>query len=83
MTDQERRFHKVGQVCLTAKRFIVIGKIADEFEHLFVEPAKALRVGDPFDAAVQMGQMARADLHDSLHKQVEATGRKLFAGSPD
>jgi len=77
------RFHNAGQVCLAAKRFILVGKIADEFEHLFVEAAKSLRVGDPFDAAVQMGPMARADLRDSLHKQVEASigkGARLLCG---
>jgi acyl-CoA reductase-like NAD-dependent aldehyde dehydrogenase len=77
------RFHNAGQVCLAAKRFILVGKIADEFEHLFVEAAKAIRVGDPFDAAVQMGPMARADLRDSLHKQVEgsiAKGARLLCG---
>ena len=77
------RFHNAGQVCLAAKRFILVGKIADEFEHLFVEAAKSIRVGDPFDAAVQMGPMARADLRDSLHKQVEASigkGARLLCG---
>jgi len=77
------RFHNAGQVCLAAKRFILVGKIADEFEHLFVEAAKSIRVGDPFDAAVQMGPMARADLRDSLHKQVDASigkGARLLCG---
>ena len=77
------RFHNAGQVCLAAKRFILVGKIADEFEHLFVEAAKAIRVGDPFDASVQMGPMARADLRNSLHKQVEDTiakGARLLCG---
>src|SRR5262247_1731516 len=77
------RFHNAGQVCLAAKRFILVGKIADEFERLFVEAAQSIRVGDPFDAAVQMGPMARADLRDSLHKQVEASigkGARLLCG---
>src|SRR5215475_9869012 len=77
------RFHNAGQVCLAAKRFILVGNIADEFEHLFVETAKSIRVGDPFDAAMQMGPMARADLRDSLHKQVEgsiAKGARLLCG---
>src|SRR5262245_56150187 len=64
------RFHNAGQVCLAAKRFILLEKIADEFERLFVEAAKAIRVGNPLDAAMQMGPMARADLRDSLHRQV-------------
>jgi acyl-CoA reductase-like NAD-dependent aldehyde dehydrogenase len=77
------RFHNAGQVCLAAKRFILVDKIADEFERRFVEAAKALRVGDPFDASTQMGPLARADLRDSLHKQVEATvakGARLLCG---
>lgn len=64
------RFSNAGQICLAAKRFILVEKIADEFEQLFVEAAKAIRVGDPMDRAAQMGPMARADLRDSLHKQV-------------
>jgi succinate-semialdehyde dehydrogenase len=77
------RFHNAGQVCLAAKRFILVGKIADEFEHLFVEKAKTIRVGDPFDAATQMGPMARADLRDQLHQQVEgsvAKGARALTG---
>jgi acyl-CoA reductase-like NAD-dependent aldehyde dehydrogenase len=78
------RFHNTGQVCLAAKRFILLEKIADEFEHLFVEAARSLRVGDPFDPAMQMGPMARADLRDSLHKQVEssvAKGARVLCGA--
>ena len=75
-----------GQVCLAAKRFILVGKIADEFEEQFVKAAQAIRVGDPMDPANQMGPMARADLRDSLHKQVEgsiaAGARVLCGGKP-
>ena len=77
------RFNNAGQMCLAAKRFILVGKIADEFEHRFVNAAKAIRVGDPFDATTQMGPMARADLRDQLHKQVEgsiAEGARALSG---
>lgn len=77
------RFHNTGQVCLAAKRFILVEKIADKFEQLFFEKAKSLRVGDPFNSATDMGPMARADLRDSLHKQVEesiAKGARLLCG---
>jgi acyl-CoA reductase-like NAD-dependent aldehyde dehydrogenase len=81
------RFHNAGQVCLAAKRFILVNKIADEFEQLFVEAAKSIRVGDPFDPAVQMGPMARVDLRDSLHKQVVDSitkgARILCGGKPN
>lgn len=77
------RFHNAGQVCLAAKRFILIEKIADEFERMFVEATRAITVGDPFDPAVQMGPMARVDLRDSLHRQVEdsvAKGARVLCG---
>ena len=80
------RFSNAGQVCLAAKRFILVGNIADEFEELFVEAAKAIRVGDPMDPAIQMGPMARIDLRDSLHQQVEGSVAKgasvLCGGKP-
>src|SRR5262245_13763044 len=80
------RFHNAGQVCLAAKRFILVGKVADAFERSFVAAAKALRVGDPFDARMDLGPMARADLRDSLHKQVEGSiargARVLCGGNP-
>jgi succinate-semialdehyde dehydrogenase len=77
------RFHNAGQVCLAAKRFILVEKIADEFEHLFLESARALRVGDPLDPASDMGPMARVDLRDSLHEQVKgsiAKGARVLCG---
>ena len=77
------RFHNAGQVCLAAKRFILLEKIADEFEHLFVKAARSIRVGNPLDSAMQMGPMARADLRDSLHEQVErsvAKGARVLCG---
>jgi succinate-semialdehyde dehydrogenase len=77
------RFSNAGQVCLAAKRFILVEKIADEFEHLFVEAAKSIRVGDPFDPDSQMGPLARVDLRESLHKQVQGSivqGARLLCG---
>jgi succinate-semialdehyde dehydrogenase len=77
------RFQNAGQVCLAAKRFILVDKIADEFEEQFVQATQKLRVGDPFDRANQMGPMARMDLRDSLHKQVEdsiAKGARVLCG---
>jgi len=80
------RFKNAGQICLAAKRFILVGKIADEFEQQFVNAAQTIRVGDPMDPASQMGPMARSDLRDSLHKQVEGTlaagARVLCGGKP-
>jgi acyl-CoA reductase-like NAD-dependent aldehyde dehydrogenase len=47
------------------------------------DKSKSLPVGDPFKAATDLGPMARADLRDSLHKQVQdsiAKGAGLLCG---
>jgi succinate-semialdehyde dehydrogenase len=80
------RFQNAGQVCLAAKRFILVEKIADEFERLFVERAMSLRADDPLDPASDMGPLARFDLRDSLHEQVQGSiakgARVLCGGGP-
>lgn len=77
------RFGNSGQVCLAAKRFILVDSIADEFEGKFVSAAKALKVGDPMNPGSQLGPMARADLRDELDQQVRksiAAGAKVLCG---
>jgi acyl-CoA reductase-like NAD-dependent aldehyde dehydrogenase len=77
------RFTNAGQVCLAAKRFILTEKIAEAFEEQFVKATQAIKVGDPMDGATQMGPMARTDLRDSLHKQVQeslSAGAVLLCG---
>ena len=77
------RFANAGQVCLAAKRFILEQPIAEEFTARFVAAASKLVVGDPMDEATDFGPIARDDLREGLHKQVEATkgdGATLLAG---
>lgn len=77
------RFQNCGQSCIAAKRFIVEEKIADAFVKRFVEHVRALKIGDPLAAGTQVGPMARTDLRDELHTQVErslAEGAKLVLG---
>lgn len=69
----EARFQNAGQVCLAAKRFILERPIAEEFTRKFVAAAGQLKVGDPLDSASNLGPMARGDLRDELHTQVERT----------
>lgn len=79
----QARFGNSGQVCLAAKRFILERPIAEEFTRKFVEAARALTVGDPCDPATAMGPMARKDLRDELHTQVQQTlaeGATLLLG---
>jgi acyl-CoA reductase-like NAD-dependent aldehyde dehydrogenase len=62
-----------GQSCIAAKRFIVDVSIAERFELALVERMRALVVGDPLRRETQIGPLARADLRDALHDQVERT----------
>ena len=81
------RFGNVGQTCIAAKRFIVLDSIADEFVKRFVEAAGRLQLGDPNDASTTLAPMARRDLRDELHKQVQASiasgAEPLLGCAPD
>ncbi|WP_312310686.1 aldehyde dehydrogenase family protein [Atlantibacter sp.] len=77
------RFQNTGQVCAAAKRFIVEVGIASRFTARFVERAAALTIGSPLSEQTFIGPMARADLRDELHRQVEASlaeGATLLLG---
>jgi succinate-semialdehyde dehydrogenase/glutarate-semialdehyde dehydrogenase len=72
-----------GQSCIAAKRFIVTEKTRARFEQALVKKMQAAKVGDPMAEGTQVGPMARKDLRDDLHKQVEASirkGAKLLCG---
>ena len=70
-TGCRARMQNNGQSCIAAKRFIVEEPIADAFTDAFVERVEALSVGDPEDELTDVGPMAREDLRDTLHDQVE------------
>jgi succinate-semialdehyde dehydrogenase/glutarate-semialdehyde dehydrogenase len=82
-TAVQSRMINNGQSCIAAKRFILDGGIADEFERRFVAAIEALRVGDPMDESTQLGPLATAAIRDHLHAQVErsiAMGARLLTG---
>src|SRR5262249_25184209 len=62
-----------GQSCIAAKRFIVVQKVRQHFEELFVEKMRAVKMGDPLNEDTEIGPQARHDLRDALHRQVEAS----------
>ncbi|KLD79452.1 NAD-dependent succinate-semialdehyde dehydrogenase [Xanthomonas hyacinthi] len=81
------RFDNAGQTCIAAKRFVVVAAIADDFVRRFVAAASARRLGDPQDAATTLAPLARQDLRDELHRQVQASiakgARPLLGAAPD
>jgi succinate-semialdehyde dehydrogenase/glutarate-semialdehyde dehydrogenase len=80
------RFQNTGQSCIAAKRFIVEVAVADQFVEAFCDITRQLVVGDPFLATSTQGSMARLNLRDELHAQVQASvvegARLLLGGNP-
>ncbi len=72
------RILNTGQSCIAAKRFIVPDAVRGEFEKRLVELMGRQSVGDPMQEETEVGPMARADLRDELHDQVE---RSLQGGA--
>ncbi|MEJ2361400.1 MAG: NAD-dependent succinate-semialdehyde dehydrogenase [Gammaproteobacteria bacterium] len=65
------RYLNSGQSCIAAKRFIVVDAIAEDFLTRFKAGVEALKPGDPADSATTLAPMARNDLRDELHRQVQ------------
>ena len=80
------RFGNAGQTCIAAKRFILVDAIAEAFVERFVAAVGALRIGDPNDEASTLAPMARTDLRDEVHRQVQGSiaggARCLLGGAP-
>ncbi len=60
-----------GQTCVSAKRYIVVDSLYDEFKAGITEQFKALKLGDPMDDNTDLGPMAREDLREKIHQQVQ------------
>ncbi|PXW89744.1 succinate-semialdehyde dehydrogenase/glutarate-semialdehyde dehydrogenase [Nitrosomonas sp. Nm84] len=77
------RFQNMGQSCIAAKRFILVNSIADSFVECFKALVSELCYGDPKSDSTGIAPMARADLRNELHVQVErsvALGAELVIG---
>lgn len=72
-----------GQSCIAAKRFIVVDSVREAFTRAFVEQMQHQKLGDPLDDGTEVGPLARRDLRDGLHDQVErsvAAGARVLLG---
>ncbi|MEX0323834.1 MAG: NAD-dependent succinate-semialdehyde dehydrogenase [Puniceicoccaceae bacterium] len=72
-----------GQVCIAAKRFIVVDKVHDAFVQGLRERMSQVVMGDPMQEDTELGPMARSDLRQELHEQVARCirkGAKLLLG---
>lgn len=78
------RIINAGQSCIAAKRLIVMDSVYDEFVEKLAAKLAELKMGDPAETTTQVGPIARSDLRDGLHRQVQMTikqgGRCLLGG---
>lgn len=67
------RMINAGQSCIAAKRIIVEAPVYERMLELLSERLGRLQLGDPREEDTDIGPIARADLRDELHRQVEKT----------
>ncbi|HEY1606197.1 MAG TPA: NAD-dependent succinate-semialdehyde dehydrogenase [Allosphingosinicella sp.] len=82
------RIQNTGQSCICAKRMIVHADIHDAFLEKFSAAMKAVKAGDPFDPATDMGPLSSFEQRDTVLKQLDEAKRLgatlLFGGeTPD
>lgn len=78
-----QKFRNAGQICISPTRFMVEDAIYAEFLERFSAEARALRVGDGFDAATSVGPLAHSGRPVELQELVDdavAQGARLTAG---
>lgn len=77
------KYRNSGQICTSPTRFLVQAGVFDRFCGAFVQAAEALRVGDPFDAATQMGPLKnqrRLQSIDRLVRDARERGLTIATG---
>lgn len=77
------RLSNSGQVCIAAKRLIVVDAVREAFEKKVIAKAKEYKVGDPLNAVTNLGPLARADLREKVQQQVDESidkGAELIIG---
>ncbi len=82
-TGVTARTINTGQSCIAAKRFILSDRIYDRFVPRFVERMRSLKIGDPFEAATEIGPLASEAILRGVDEQVQASiaaGAKLLTG---
>ena len=82
-TCTQARLINNGETCVAAKRFIVVDSLYDDFRERIVKKFAEAKSGDPMDDASDLGPLARKDLQEKLHEQVEdsvAKGATIAVG---
>ena len=84
ITCASRKYRNAGQVCTSPTRFYVPEQHFDSFVKAFVDYAQHLKVGDGFEAGIEMGPTAnprRPEALEALMKDASARGATVYRGS--
>jgi lactaldehyde dehydrogenase/glycolaldehyde dehydrogenase len=65
------RFLNCGQVCICNERTYVHKRIADKFLSRFLDEVKELKLGDPFEAGVQLGPKVNRPELEKVERYVD------------
>jgi 5-carboxymethyl-2-hydroxymuconic-semialdehyde dehydrogenase len=72
-----------GQRCTAGSRLLIERPLYDDFVAAVAERARAIRVGDPFDKATELGPLIRPEHHERVSSYIEsalADGAELLVG---
>lgn len=70
------RMQNAGQSCIAAKRFLVVEDALDDFTEAVKVQIQKLKQGNPYDETITTGPMARLDLAEKLHDQMQQSVSK-------
>ena len=82
-TCTQARLINNGETCVAAKRFIIVDSLYNDFRERIVKKFADAKSGDPMDDASDLGPLARKDLQEKLHEQVQdsvAKGATIAVG---
>ena len=78
------RINNNGECCIASKRFIAVESIADEFFEKFKNKLAALVIGNPMEAATQLGPLsseeAAVKIADQVKRAVDGGAKILLGG---
>lgn len=83
ITSAVRKARNTGQVCTSPTRFYVQEGVYEAFVEAFAERAAAVRIGDGFDPATEMGPLAnhrRVEALEAMVADARAKGARVLAG---
>lgn len=77
------RMNNSGQVCIAAKRLIVVESVQKNLLNLLQEKIQKYKMGNPLEKDINFGPLARKDIRDKVHEQVQKSiqkGAELIIG---